>query len=53
MLGNALGLVVYAGALWIFFARRIPGEENGLVSFFGDDYLQYRKKAVVGIPFIR
>jgi protein-S-isoprenylcysteine O-methyltransferase Ste14 len=28
------------------------GEEKFLVAFFGDDYIQYRKRTVTGIPFI-
>lgn len=28
------------------------GEEEYLVAFFGEDYVQYRKKTWVGIPFI-
>ena len=29
-----------------------PGEEELLIKFFGNDYVQYRKKTWVGIPFI-
>jgi protein-S-isoprenylcysteine O-methyltransferase len=38
--------------LWRFFSRRISGEEELLVAFFGDDYVRYRKRTSVGIPFI-
>lgn len=52
MLGNAICFVGYAFALWKFFSRRIPGEEELLISFFGQEYVQYRKRTSVGIPFI-
>lgn len=38
--------------LWRFFSKRIEGEEELLVRFFGDEYVQYRKRTRVGIPFI-
>ena len=50
--GNVLSLVGYAVVLWLFFSRRIRGEEESLVRFFGDEYLTYRKTTGVGIPFI-
>jgi protein-S-isoprenylcysteine O-methyltransferase len=53
MLGNAVCFFLYAVALWKFFASRIPGEEKGLVRFFGEDYERYRKRTPVGIPFVR
>lgn len=28
-------------------------EEKHLISFFGDDYVTYREKTWVGIPFIK
>jgi len=52
LLGNSVCFVLYALALWRFFARRIPGEEKGLVKFFGDDYVRYREKTPIGIPFV-
>ncbi len=50
--GNIICLLGYAVVLWRFFSRRIDGEEELLVRFFGDEYVQYRKKTRVGIPFI-
>jgi len=53
MLGNVLSLCGYVAVLWRFFSRRISGEEEFLVAFFGEDYIQYRKRTGVWIPFIR
>jgi protein-S-isoprenylcysteine O-methyltransferase len=50
--GNWICLAGYAYVLWIFFYRRILGEEKLLVDFFGEEYVDYRKKTRVGIPFI-
>jgi protein-S-isoprenylcysteine O-methyltransferase len=53
VLGNWVCFVAYARVLWVFFARRIEGEETFLVGFFGDEYVRYRERTRVGIPFIR
>ncbi|KAH8671932.1 Isoprenylcysteine carboxyl methyltransferase family-domain-containing protein [Tricladium varicosporioides] len=50
--GNVVCLVGYAVVLWRFFERRIGGEEKLLVNFFGDEYVQFRARTRVGIPFI-
>lgn len=50
--GNALCLLAYAVVLWKFFRSRISGEEELLVGFFGEEYLAYRQRTRVGIPFI-
>ena len=50
--GNAVCLVGYAGVLWVFFARRIKGEEELLVKFFGGEYVRFRERTWVGIPGI-
>lgn len=52
MMGNMLCSVGYAFVLWRFFNARIKGEEALLVRFFGDEYVQYRKKSWIGIPFL-
>lgn len=52
MCGNAVCFVGYLVALWLFFARRVEGEEELLVGFFGDEYVKYRARTWVGIPFI-
>ncbi|PQE21156.1 s-isoprenylcysteine o-methyltransferase protein [Rutstroemia sp. NJR-2017a BVV2] len=51
VLGNPICFVGYTVALWRFFNRRIKGEEALLVKFFGDEYVEYRQRTVVGIPF--
>jgi protein-S-isoprenylcysteine O-methyltransferase len=52
MLGNLLCFLAYAVVLWRFFSRRISGEEELLVQFFGEKYVKYRQSTSVGIPFI-
>ncbi|KAI9702467.1 MAG: hypothetical protein M1836_000947 [Candelina mexicana] len=53
VMGNIVGFAAYTGVLWTFFSRRIHKEEKLLVNFFGDEYINYRKRTRVGIPFIR
>ncbi|CAG8409222.1 unnamed protein product [Penicillium salamii] len=52
VLGNVVCFVAYALVLWRFFSSRIKREEAYLISFFGDEYVQYRKDTPVGIPGI-
>jgi protein-S-isoprenylcysteine O-methyltransferase len=52
LIGNVVSLAGYIFVLWRFFSRRIQGEEQYLVGFFGDEYVQFRKRTRVGIPFI-
>jgi len=52
VLGNAVSLVGYASVLWYFFSTRIRHEEKHLVEFFGDEYVAYRARTSVWIPFI-
>jgi len=52
MMGNGFCFVGYAVVLWRFFSARIRGEEANLIRFFGDEYVQYRKRTWIGIPFI-
>lgn len=49
---NPLSLIVFTLVLWRFFNQRIKVEEKYLVSFFGNDYINYRKHTSVWIPFI-
>ncbi|KAK2050515.1 isoprenylcysteine carboxyl methyltransferase [Colletotrichum somersetense] len=51
VMGNLLSLVAYACALWYFFSKRIRHEEDLLVRFFGQDYVDYRKRVGIMIPF--
>ncbi len=53
LLGNRICFVAYALILWKFFAVRIVKEERFLVNFFGQDYVRYRERTPVLIPFIR
>lgn len=52
VLGNVVCLVGYAVVLWRFFSLRINREENLLVGFFAMDYVRYKERTRVGIPFI-
>lgn len=67
--GNKICVLGYVIVLWGFFNRRIIGilssptlkyrltivtaEEKQLVSFFGQDYENFRKRTPTGIPFIK
>ncbi|PPJ52426.1 hypothetical protein CBER1_11011 [Cercospora berteroae] len=53
LVGNKVCLVGYIIVLWQFFSRRIQGEEKFLVNFFGDKYIEYKKKTGTKIPLIR
>jgi len=52
LLSNPISIVLYGFAAFKFFEGRIPEEEKALISFFGDDYINYRKRTPVGIPGI-
>ncbi|KAE8446793.1 hypothetical protein EG329_011570 [Mollisiaceae sp. DMI_Dod_QoI] len=51
--GNTICLIAFGVVLWKFFSKRIEGEEELLVRFFGDEYVAYRKRTWVGIPLIK
>ncbi|KAH9239085.1 hypothetical protein K456DRAFT_49296 [Colletotrichum gloeosporioides 23] len=51
VMGNVVSLLGYAGVLWFFFSKRLRHEEELLIRFFGDDYVQYRKRVGTLIPF--
>jgi protein-S-isoprenylcysteine O-methyltransferase len=53
VLGNFLAFLVYWAVLYKFFRARIDGEEEYLVGFFGEDYVRFRERTGVWIPFIR
>ena len=53
VLCNPLCLVAYAIASWMFFSGRILDEEEMLIQFFEEDYIEYKKKVGTGIPFIK
>ncbi|KAI0304231.1 ICMT-domain-containing protein [Russula brevipes] len=52
VLQNPLSFSVYFVLLMRFFSSRIRAEERALLSFFGDDYVSYRKRVGTKIPFI-
>ncbi|KAK1141491.1 farnesyl cysteine-carboxyl methyltransferase [Aspergillus melleus] len=52
VLGNVVCFVGYFVVLWKFFHSRIQREERFLIAFFGDEYVQYKKRSTVGIPGI-
>lgn len=51
-MGNVLCFFAYAAVLWKFFSTRIKHEEVFLVKFFGEEYVDYRKKTGTKIPFV-
>ncbi|XP_020361697.1 protein-S-isoprenylcysteine O-methyltransferase isoform X3 [Oncorhynchus kisutch] len=52
MLCNPVCIAGYTMASWRFFRERIEEEELSLLHFFGEDYLEYKKKVGTGLPFI-
>ncbi|KAF3895268.1 Protein-S-isoprenylcysteine O-methyltransferase [Trichophyton interdigitale] len=52
VLGNFVCFIGYALVLWKFFSSRIYREEKLLIGFFGNEYIEYKSKSWVGIPFI-
>ncbi|PCG99438.1 Isoprenylcysteine carboxyl methyltransferase [Penicillium occitanis (nom. inval.)] len=52
VLQNVICFVGYALVLWRFFSSRIYREERFLIAFFGDEYISYKSRTIVGIPFI-
>ena len=52
MLCNPLCTVAYSAASWAFFNDRIHDEEEALLHFFGQKYVDYQKCVGTGLPFI-
>ena len=52
LLGNPFCVIAYALASWQFFNDRIPFEEMCLEEMYGKEYDEYKKKTIIGIPFI-
>jgi len=52
MLGNWVCFVGYWWAGWKFFKARIPFEEGKLVGEYGDEYVSYSRKTIIGIPLV-
>ncbi|KAM0793225.1 hypothetical protein ACM66B_000691 [Microbotryomycetes sp. NB124-2] len=52
MLVNPFGTLAFAAVLYYFFSNRIRVEEKYLIQFFGDEYVQYKKRVPTRIPFV-
>ena len=52
LLANLFSVIGFAVAAWRFFSVRIPIEEYYCVTFFGREYLDYRKRTPTRIPGI-
>mmetsp|Transcript_1912 Transcript_1912/g.5988 ORF Transcript_1912/g.5988 Transcript_1912/m.5988 type:complete len:120 (-) Transcript_1912:354-713(-) len=52
LLANPICLITYTAATFFFFRNRIPYEEQLLIRFFGQDYIEYRDRTYIGIPFM-
>ncbi|KAK3191035.1 farnesyl cysteine-carboxyl methyltransferase [Lecanicillium sp. MT-2017a] len=52
VMGNVVCFFAYAVVLWTFFKRRVQVEEGKLVEFFGDRYVDYRRRVPTLMPFI-
>ncbi|WWD16571.1 hypothetical protein CI109_100999 [Kwoniella shandongensis] len=51
LLGNVVSTVGFILVLSKFFSARIVDEELWLVKFFGDEYIEYRKRVGTKLPF--
>ncbi|KAI1078374.1 ICMT-domain-containing protein [Whalleya microplaca] len=52
VLGNPICFVAYTIVLWKFFSSRVKHEEVLLIRFFGNDYVEYKKKVGTMVPFV-
>ncbi|PPQ99032.1 hypothetical protein CVT24_003592 [Panaeolus cyanescens] len=52
VLQNPLSFVMFAIVLWRFFYYRTRSEEAALIKFFGQDYVDYRRRVGTKIPFV-
>ena len=52
MLLNIICLIGFPFGLYMFFSDKIIEEEGLLIEFFGNDYIEYKKKVGILIPFI-
>lgn len=51
ILVNPLCTLIYTLASWSFFKTRVLIEEEALLNFFGDEYIEYKKRVHSGLPF--
>ena len=49
---NPICFIGFTFILFNFFKKRILLEEKLLIQFFGEEYLEYKKKVGILIPFI-
>lgn len=52
LLSNPVCLLLFAYWSWKYFDIRIKIEEKNLILFFGQEYLNYKRRTPVRIPFI-
>ena len=52
LLCNPVCAIAYSYVSWKFFAKRIPYEEELLLRFYKDQYTNYMRSSMIGIPFI-
>ena len=52
MLVNPISILGFIYASYLFFNDRIPMEEELLVEFFGDEYIEYALKTPILMPGI-
>ena len=52
MLSNPMSVVLFCLASYMFFSERIPIEEELLVDFFGEAYIEYASKTPIWLPGI-
>jgi protein-S-isoprenylcysteine O-methyltransferase len=52
VLGNVICFFGYSFIMWKFFSGRIRHEEAYLQRFFGEEYVDYRKRVGTKIPFV-
>ncbi|OTA95832.1 hypothetical protein M434DRAFT_393480 [Hypoxylon sp. CO27-5] len=52
VLGNPICFIGYTIVLWQFFSKRVRHEEALLIRFFGEDYINYKKRVGTLMPFI-
>ena len=52
MLLNPISIVGFSAASWFFFKDRIPYEEELLIEFFGEAYIEYALRTPIMLPMI-
>ncbi|KAI8963940.1 ICMT-domain-containing protein [Daldinia sp. FL1419] len=52
VLGNPICFLGYAIVLWKFFSSRVKHEEALLVRFFGEEYINYKRRVGTRMPFV-